>query len=326
MNQKLILSGFLLGIVATFALFANTGISGFSVAVGEQTQNLNINLTGSGVVPLTLPNQLTSLTLDGRYTGSGSVNVQLVGPNGSWHVASYTAPATPSNASFLLNKGGTVVRLGTGTNLTYTHILDQECDQTCNQTMEGPFYLQVSVTGGNFTLSSIHYVSPQLINTPQTPTNGTINTTINNTAGAYQHVNIPSDCHVDSDCAAGDMCHVGYCISQTGHLNITDHNGRLVALFDKHGRVLLAGDIHVNATGPAPGNAFTVHTANGDTAWITDTGDLYLEGTPHEEANQIPLSGSQNLIIRNTTENVCVIQGDTGDLYTRNVIVTGVLP
>jgi len=323
MNHKIMLSGTLAGLLLCFAFFSGLTATGFSVALGEQTINFRQTLTEDTLIPLTLASNITSFTITGTYQGSGQATIHLVGPSHTWHVASYNAPQVHLNSTFVLEQGGTVVQLAEGQKLNYTHVFEDACDDTCEGIFEGPFFLQARVREGTFTLTSASYSTPQFVTRPQAPTDEQLVIDIPEPERP-QRQNPALECSLT--CAEDMMCRHGYCISHTGHLNITDSSGRLVALFDKHGRLLLAGDVYEFSEEQPTGNAFRIQNRNGDIAWITDSGDLHLRGELIEQVNTVPLSGSENFVIRNPQEIVLVIQGSTGDLFTQNTIVTSILP
>lgn len=322
-NPKMMLTGALAGVLLCFAFFSGLTATGFSVAVGEQTINFRQTLTEDTLIPLSLPQNITSFSITGVYQGSGDARVHLVGPNQTWHLASYDAPQVQLNSTFVLERGGTVVQLAEGQNIDYTHVFEDVCGEACVGPLEGPFYLQVRVRGGEFTLASASYATPQVISRPVLPDED-----------EQVIIDVPEPEVVprqnpEPECTSGQQddlrCFEQYFISQSGHLNITDSSGRLVALFDKKGRLMLAGEVFENSDGAAPDNAFRIQNRWGDVAWITDSGDLHLSGQLVEGANEIPLSGSDNFIIRNPEEIVLVVQGATGDLFTKNTIVTNAL-
>lgn len=323
-NPKMILSGMLGGLLLCAIAFSGFAATGFSVAVGEQTINFRQTLTEDTLIPLSLPTNITSFTVTGTYQGSQSAQIHLVGPEQTWHIASYDAPQVQLNSTFVLERGGTVVQLPEDGRINYTHVFEDACDETCEGMFQGPFYLQARISGGEFTLASATYFAPQVLNRVQEPDPEEEQVIVDvPVQEPPERLNPPLEC-TDS-CAEGMMCHLGYCISETGHLNITDDSGRLVALFDKHGRLLLAGDVYERSEETVPNNAFRIQNRWGDIAWITAQGDLHLSGRLIERANQIPLSSTDNFVIRNPDGIVLAIQGASGDLFTQSTIVTNVL-
>ena len=321
-NPKVMLAGVLAGVLVVFAFFSGLAATGFAVAVGDQTMNFRQTFTEDTILPLTLPENITSFRVTGTYRGSGEVRVHLIGPDQSWLVAAYDAPQVQLNSTFVLERGGTVVQLSEDDRLNHTHIFEDVCDQTCSEDLSGPFHLQIVVREGQFTLSSASYTTPQVLTRPSTPTQDPDETIEIPETEPVPRQNPPPEC---SQSTSSQRCLEEYFISPAGHLNITDSQGRLVALFDRTGRVLLAGDIIEQTQSTPPSNAFRIQNRWGDIAWVTDQGDLHLTGRLVESVDSVPLSGAENFVIRNPDEIVLVVQGATGDLFSRSTLVAGVL-
>lgn len=320
-NSKMLLSGTLAGLLLMFGVFSGLTATGFSVAMGPQTINIQETFTEDTLLPLSTPTDLTSLSISGLYRGSGDMRVHLVGPNQTWHLASYEAPQVELNSTYVLERGGTVVQLSEGERINHTYTFEDACGEACEGELQGPFYLQVRVREGSLTVQSAAYTTPQVISRPQAPEEE-FEVDIPEPEPAPERQNPAPDCNAPRQ----DMqCLEGYEVSRTGHLNITDSSGQLVALFDKHGRLLLAGEVFEESEELVPPNAFRIQNRWGDIAWITDAGDLHLTGRLIEGVDEVPLSGAENFVIRNPEEVVLVVQGATGDLFTKNALVTGAL-
>lgn len=326
MDARVVAAGVFLGFFFASTAMLGGGITGFSVLLGQDTMNLNLMLNDSGVVPLSLPANLTSMHLEGRYRGSDGVTVHLVSPTETFLLATYSTPRQGSPA-VMLGEGGTVVELREE-DIVFDHTFSAACEETCEAAMNGPFYLQVAVAGGNVTLSSVSYTAATLFVEPEEPDNVTGNETVpppERPVEAPAHENAPTECSLETACGSGLVCHVGYCISETGHLNVTDKDGRVVALFDKFGKILLAGSLNVNSEAQPPNNSFRMETVYGPSAWVTNTGEFHLRGVLYEQVAELPTAGTGLFTIRNTTDNVTVLHGYSGNLYTRAVVVENVL-
>ena len=278
-------------------------------------------------------------TCEGSYTGPFYIQVQVEG--GELYLESITYSTTEAIAKEVIPEINETPPVNE-TNITINMTIPMnETNITINETLptnETNITIPVNETNitinmtipaneTNLTVNVTPPINETNITIPLNETN--VTTPINETPPINEtnvtRINPPTECAADSDCGEEKMCVAGYCVTNTGHLNITDGEGKLVALFDKQGKILLAGSLVEDTTEEPPTNAFKIRNSITDIAWVTRTGDLHLKGKLHERAGSIPVEGQDNFILSNEIENVCVIQGSTGDLYTKSVLAEEVL-
>jgi hypothetical protein len=93
---------------------------------------------------------------------------------------------------------------------------------------------------------------------------------------------------------------------------------------DQQGRIAIAGTLTESCVASPSGDEFIVATASGVAAFVDNSGNMCLSGSLLESQTTFAPNGDDWLVVNATGDTVSMIDGTSGNLSLRDILLEGV--